>query len=610
MSDSHAVESIGLSIVYRSLADLAEDHKGHVSQGRMVVAWTESTPVVGTPVELRLEVPGGAAFELRGSVSRVAEGRGFAVEVSAASRPAVHELEQLVTSHAFQQALRVESPSNKNSRKVLPRRAADRGPGPARVPPAVTASSRPPPSAPSMASSYSPPPPAGEGRIPGAITGSVPSAPRSAPGPALEPPPRPEGLARVPGATTGAQRLPDNALRAPSPQAMQAMVTPGRGLPAAGPTPLPGPLPSALSARPAGTPAALPVPPVPPAATVSGRLPAASQPSLPAASVPPRAAAVDDLSLDGDEDEESGERADRYDDYDDDELYGEEDPEIAATTASDIDEPPPPTAFRTPGPGEKYVVYILKLKTVTDFAEMVPEFRTSAKVLVPSREDTAKEGDLAQLRISLPGRNIFTLWALVGRIRPTDVTLHVNPDSTAFAKALAFPRSVLGARRMTTEKPKDRGPSEVIRFEETRPKEDEKDMPVRRRISRMSMEDKINMALSGSREERMALALDGNKAIHHYLLKNARISLDEIAFIARLPTMNPDVLGKIAENPSYVQNLTVLKNLVYNPKTPVPIAIKLLDRMPRSEVLHLSKRMSMNQRLVQAAKKKIEGPSR
>ncbi len=602
------MESVGFAIVYRSLADLAEDHKGHVSQGRMVIAWTEAIPAVGTPTELRVEVPGGAVFELSGAISRVAQGRGFAVDLGPASRGTISQIEQLVTSHAFQQALRVESPSTRNTRKVSARNRPARVDVRAeinsaarpsadsfgtRIPGATTASARPP-----GGSFSAPPPPSaasspGEPRIPGATTGSG-----RAPGMQLEPPPKPEGIARLPAA--GAQSL-----RAPSPQAMQGIMPAARsgGLPAAsGPpsavaplgTPLPGTSIPAASTPP--RPAAS-LPGIPSAATVSGRGPAVAAP-------------VDDLSLDDDEGDEDSDAVDRYDDYDDDELYGEEDPEIAATTASDEDEPQPPTNFRTPGPGEKYVVYIYKIKTVLDMVDMIPEFRSSAKLLVPSANDRAKEGDLAQLRISLPGRNIFTMWALVGRVRSTDVMLHVNPDSTAFAKALAFPKSVLGARRLATEKPHERGPSEVIRLEEERNRDDEKDMPVRRRIARMSMEDKINMALSGSREERMALALDGNKAIHHYLLKNARISLDEIAFIARLPTMNPDVLGKIAENPSYTQNLSVVKNLVYNPKTPVPLAIKLLDRMPRSEVLNLSKRMSMNQRLVQAAKKKIEGPSR
>lgn len=622
MSESPAVESVGFSIVYRSLADLAEDHKGHVSQGRMVIAWTEAIPAVGTPTELRIEVPGGAAFELSGAVSRVASGRGFAVDLAPSSRAAVGQIEQLVASHAFQQALRVESPSTRNTRKVSARaRGVSGGAAPrsvpadglgTRIPGAVTASARPPPS-----SFSAPPPPSVEARIPAATTasGRPPPAPAGAPAPALppaaaaarppgmalEPPPKPEGMARIPGAITGSQSL-----RAPSPQAMQAMMPaarPAASAPVSGPPsavmPLGTPLPGSAGTSPAGasTPPrpAAGVPGIPSAATVSARGPGASP-------------AVDDLSLD--DDDEDSDAVDRYDDYDDDELYGEEDPEIAATTASDEDDAQPPTNFRTPGPGEKYVVYIYKIKTVLDMVDMIPEFRTSAKLLVASANDRSKEGDLAQLRIILPGRNIFSLWALVGRVRSTDVVLHVNPDSTAFAKALAFPKSVLGARRMATEKPHDRGPSEVIRLEEERSRDDEKDMPVRRRISRMSMEDKINMALSGSREERMALAMDGNKAIHHYLLKNARISLDEIAFIARLPTMNPDVLGKIAENPSYTQNLSVVKNLVYNPKTPVPLAIKLLDRLPRSEVLSLSKRMSMNQRLVQAAKKKIEGPSR
>ena len=71
--------------------------------------------------------------------------------------------------------------------------------------------------------------------------------------------------------------------------------------------------------------------------------------------------------------------------------------------------------------------------------------------------------------------------------------------------------------------------------------------------------------------------------------------------------MNPDVLAKIGENPTYLQNLSVVKNLIYNPKTPITLSVRLLDRLPRSEVMNLAKRTSMNGRLVQAAKKKIEG---
>jgi hypothetical protein len=66
------------------------------------------------------------------------------------------------------------------------------------------------------------------------------------------------------------------------------------------------------------------------------------------------------------------------------------------------------------------------------------------------------------------------------------------------------------------------------------------------------------------------------------------------------------VLDKIAENPGYTQNPSVAKALVYNPKTPVRTAIRLLDRLPRSEVMNLAKRMGMNLKLVMAAKKRLE----
>lgn len=569
MSESAAVESIGLSIVYRSLADLSEDHRGHLMQGRMVIAWSDPSPAVGARLEVRLEVPGGGTYDLAGAVTKVAEGRGFALELAAGSQAVVGALEQLVSSHAFQQALRVESPSTRNSRKVSRRPLGSRAA--ASIPAATTTSARPPVDARGPAAA----------RTPEAL--GEPSA---------------GSVARIAPATTPARG--SVGLPAASPPA-------ARGLPAAAPlaSPTAPSAPAASSgpggARPAGVIAA--------AATVSARPPLASAPVPP---VRTTTAADDDDDDDALDDDDSDAPADRYDDYDDHPYDDEDDDGDPGSTTSDDDEEATafPKNFRTPNPGEKYVVYVVKVKTVMDLVDLIPAFRQSATLVVPYPQDPASEGDLAQLRLTLPGRNIFHMWALIGRVRPTDVTLHVNPESKAFAQALAFPKSVLGARRLGTEKPENRGPLDVIRLEEERPRESEKDMPVRRRLARMSMEDKINMALSGTREERMALAMDGNKAIHHYLLKNARISLDEIAFIARLPTMNPDVLGKIAENPSYTQNLQVVKHLVYNPKTPVPIAIKLLDRLPRAEIMLLAKRMSMNQRLVQAAKKKIEGPSR
>ncbi|MCK6550409.1 hypothetical protein L6R52_31520 [Myxococcota bacterium] len=272
----------------------------------------------------------------------------------------------------------------------------------------------------------------------------------------------------------------------------------------------------------------------------------------------------------------------------------------------DDDDDGPPGRIRRPRPGDEYLVYVVKYLLVRDFAAIRDRLRSTQQLALELAEDRASVGKVAQLRLTLPGHNVYSMFGRVEAVGATSVTLAFDENDESFRQACLYLETPSARNRLKTEEGDGTGKPQVVRLVEVVPEEDPERMPIRRRLQRMGMEDKINLALSGGREERMALALDGNKAIHHYLLRNAKISLDEIAFMARLPTMNPDVLDKIAENPAYTQNPTVVKALVYNPKTPVPTAIRLLDRLPRNEVMNLAKRASMNMRLVMAAKKKLE----
>jgi hypothetical protein len=269
-----------------------------------------------------------------------------------------------------------------------------------------------------------------------------------------------------------------------------------------------------------------------------------------------------------------------------------------------------PEGFTKPGPGDEYIVYVLKYPQVSDFAAVRDNFRATQRLEIVYPEETSNAGKIAQLRITLPGHNLFDMFGFIEKVGHGRVVLAFDENNEKYRLACNYVDSPSARSRMKNEAGLPKTPLMVVRMMEKVPEEDPEKMPIRRRLQRMGMDDKINLALSGGREERMALAMDGNKAVHHYLLRNAKISLDEIAFMARLPTMNPDVLDKIAENTSYTQNPSVVKALVYNPKTPVQTAIRLLDRLPRPEVMNLAKRMNMNLRLVMAAKKKLEGRRR
>ncbi len=274
---------------------------------------------------------------------------------------------------------------------------------------------------------------------------------------------------------------------------------------------------------------------------------------------------------------------------------------------------PLPTSAGSPevrpaGPGEAYLAVVLRYPTVIGYLADAARLETTASLVVEAPPQGVNRADPVLVRLTLPGHNVFELWAMVGSTGPT-IELLFDRHDERFRRVCLFPTSHQARNRREREESRGDPPGErtILYVQEAMPSEDDEKMPLRRRLQRMGTEEKVNMALSGNREERMALAQDSNKAIHHYLLKNAKLTLDEVAFMARLPSLNPDVLDKIAENPAYTQNPTVTKALVFNPRTPLRTALRLLDRLPRSELVVLSKRTGMHQRLVLAAKNRLTG---
>ena len=130
--------------------------------------------------------------------------------------------------------------------------------------------------------------------------------------------------------------------------------------------------------------------------------------------------------------------------------------------------------------------------------------------------------------------------------------------------------------------------------------------PLSERLKAMTVQEKMQMALSGSRDERLALFRDNVKSIHVFVLKNPRIGLDEVQTAAKSPQLAPDALKMIAEHRDWSANPTVCAALVRNPKTPMPLALKALERVPVSELRALAKGGAREQ-IVQAARRKING---
>lgn len=128
-------------------------------------------------------------------------------------------------------------------------------------------------------------------------------------------------------------------------------------------------------------------------------------------------------------------------------------------------------------------------------------------------------------------------------------------------------------------------------------------------IEAMSVQEKRTAALHGRKEMRLLLIRDHNKTIHPFVVKNPAIALDEIEQIARMTGVNPEVLHSIAQNREWTRSSNVVRNLIKNPKTPMPDALALVDKLPASELKAIAKSGSVRGAIQMAARKRVLGPS-
>lgn len=121
------------------------------------------------------------------------------------------------------------------------------------------------------------------------------------------------------------------------------------------------------------------------------------------------------------------------------------------------------------------------------------------------------------------------------------------------------------------------------------------------KIRNMSRIEKMLLAPKADRSERQALIQDNDAQIIFSLLKNPRITTEEVLRIARLPLLSSIAADLIAKTTIWVSNSEIRAALVNNPRTPTPLAIKLLPTLPEPEIRQIAKSGGVSQALKQAA---------
>ena len=99
----------------------------------------------------------------------------------------------------------------------------------------------------------------------------------------------------------------------------------------------------------------------------------------------------------------------------------------------------------------------------------------------------------------------------------------------------------------------------------------------------------------------MLLIRDVDPQVLFYLCKNPRITLDEVLEITKLSTLDGPVANLIATSGQWGRIEQVRLNLVQNPKTPTPTALKLLSGLNIKHLQAMAKSWSIKPQVKQAA---------
>jgi len=149
---------------------------------------------------------------------------------------------------------------------------------------------------------------------------------------------------------------------------------------------------------------------------------------------------------------------------------------------------------------------------------------------------------------------------------------HRPPEHTAASVLQEFPRELAA-------EPEGEG-GEI---------EEEKRLTLTQRILGMTVSEKIKLATLGNKEARTILLRDTNKLVAVAAVQSPRMTESEIVALANSRTVHEDVLRVIYTNREWLKLYQVKYNLVRNPKTPLPTALRFLPHVRPNDLRDLSK---------------------
>jgi hypothetical protein len=144
--------------------------------------------------------------------------------------------------------------------------------------------------------------------------------------------------------------------------------------------------------------------------------------------------------------------------------------------------------------------------------------------------------------------------------------------------------------------------------------EDEKRGSVLQKINKLDIKGRIQLAMKGTKEERSILVRDGTKLVAIAVLDSPKISDGEVEKIASQRNVLESVLRAIPLKRRFMKNYGVVRNLVFNPRTPIDISLGLMKQLLAADLKNLTGNKEVSDTIrklgLRMFKQKTENPNR
>ena len=125
------------------------------------------------------------------------------------------------------------------------------------------------------------------------------------------------------------------------------------------------------------------------------------------------------------------------------------------------------------------------------------------------------------------------------------------------------------------------------------------------RMRALSPTEKLLLSVKADRSERALLLQDNDPRVLLSLLRNPRLTVDEVVRLAKSPFLTYQLADVVMRTSQWMASLDVRLALIHNAKTPQAFALRILPSLPDAEVKAIA-RAGTSMALKQAALRRLQ----